>query len=260
MLTSFAMQPIQVQCRTVAEVVWVDLAARPVPTALTVYRSRISAFSLYEAYLHSLLHPDEKHRAGRYHQPQDRQRFIVARGLLRLLLSRYVAVAPTDIAFATDATKKPFLKDSPDWHYNVSHSGDWIVMAVAQTGVGVDVEKIEPDFDFGSVTAPLFSREEQRVMNESTNARPLFYELWTRKEALAKATAKGIDDDFCRLPSLAGNHLVNSQLIDTTNNWTVSSFVVADAYVGSVAFVTIPDGPEPVFCTVDDSLFANSPY
>ncbi len=249
---------VAVNCCAVYEPTWLLLADYPAPP--TVYRIQITAFRRHEPFLYTLLRPAEKLRAGRYHQPRDRQRFIVARGLLRLLLSHYVAQSPTEVVFATDATKKPFLRDFPDWHYNVSHSGDWIVMAVAQTGVGVDVEKIEPGFDFGPVINPLFSREEQRAINESTTARPLFYELWTRKEALAKATAKGIDDDFCRLPSLVGNHSVNSRLIDTTNNWTVSSFVVADAYVGSVAFVTPPDGPEPVFCTVDDRLFANALY
>ena len=254
------MNPVVVNCRGIEPVAWVALNSGPPPPQLTVYRSQISAFTSHQASLFAGLNDDEKRRADRYYQPKDRQRFSIARGLLRLVLGRYTARAPAELIFITDETKKPRLRDFPDLHYNVSHAGDWILMAVSPTGVGVDVEKIDPDFDFRSVAGHVFSREEQQMIAGKSDARPLFYELWTRKEALAKATAKGIDDDFSQLPSVAGDHLVNPRLINTTHNWTISSFVVADAYIGSVAAVTIPVGPESVFCTVDDSLLMQLPY
>ncbi len=249
------MQQILVQPHTVSEVAWSSVTDWPTHEPLLVYRIQISAFGPLESYLHSLLRPDEVLRAKRYHQPRDRQRFIVARGVLRLLLSHHADQSAIDLEFMTDHTKKPFLKGFPHLHYNVSHAGDWIVIAVAANRVGVDVEKMEPEFDFQAVMEHVFSREERRVIEQSPDARLRFYELWTRKEALAKATAKGIDDDFHRLPALEGTHPVPDGLLTSTESWTVRSFDVADAHMGAVAYTKISGGPQPVFYTVNDSLF-----
>src|SRR5262245_29954900 len=70
--------------------------------ALNLAAARIEA-------LQQTLSTDELDRAERYHFPNDRQRFIAARGVLRAILGRYLKVEPSQIHFCYNAYGKPAL-------------------------------------------------------------------------------------------------------------------------------------------------------
>jgi len=60
---------------------------------------------------------------------------------------------------------------------------------------------------------------------------------WTRKEALTKATAKGLDDNLKDIPCLDGPHSVSTAIVpEVETSWRVNSFEVDEDHVGSVAF------------------------
>jgi len=179
-----------------------------------------------------ILAPDEIERAGRYHQEKDQLRFIISRGMLRLLLGKYLNQKPINIHLEIGANKKPFVQNrrGDDLHYNVSHSGDLILIAVSNSEVGIDIEKINDSFSYKEILPHNFSDEEILFIKKPED----FYLLWTRKEALLKATAKGIDDDLPLIPSLDGTHHVNSEIIGSEKNWNVNSFHIGDGYIGSV--------------------------
>ena len=192
-------------------------------------------------------------KAERYHQPGDVLRFIGTRGMLRVLLARYTHQLPGSIEFAPGPNRKPELKHSGGWQFNVSHAGNWILIAIGKAHVGVDVDQVNPDFSFRDVMDASFSPAERQYINGCMDARRGFFELWTRKEALVKATAKGIDDEFDQMPSLPGTHPVGSRLLGSAGHWTVSSFAVADGYPAAVAH----DGPwwsMPRFYTIQTRL------
>jgi 4'-phosphopantetheinyl transferase len=179
----------------------------------------------------SLLNEAEHKRAKSYYQQKDRERFIVSRVALRQLLGKYLNQLPQDIVFTIGKNKKPFIQNaSHPIHYNVTHSGDKILIAISDHEVGIDVEHIQPDFDFEEIIPTCFSTAEAVYIRLSNNPCHTFYLLWTRKEALLKATAKGIDDDLIAIPSLDGKH----QLVFTNDDWDVKGFEVGEGYVGSV--------------------------
>lgn len=76
--------------------------------------------------------------------------------------------------------------------FNISHSGAWVVCAIADTEVGIDVEEIKP-IDF-SVSQCFFSkREHQQLMMQREELRlAYFYNLWTMKESYIKCKGKGL--------------------------------------------------------------------
>lgn len=204
----------------------------------------------------ALLQPDEIHRAERYRRMEDRQRFVYARGLLRMLVGRYTHQPPEQVRFAKSATGKPVLAGETGWHINVSHSGNWILLAMGRVDLGVDVEQMQPQFAFDDILSTSFSPAEQAFVREGADSQRRFYQLWTRKEALIKATGKGMDDDFSRIPALDGSHQTGSQLIGGTGDWQVMGFAISDHYSGAVAYPATAELPK--FYTLESGLLTGS--
>ncbi len=179
-----------------------------------------------------VINADETARANRYMQVRDKNRFIISRGALRIILGRYLNRQLTEIAFETGTNKKPFIKDS-SLQYNVSHSGDWIVIAISNTAVGVDIEWINSGFQYQEIINEYFSAEESAYI-AADDAHSRFFLLWTRKEALTKATAKGLDDDLKFIPSLEGDHEIDETLVESTLDWHSDSFELSPGYLATL--------------------------
>ncbi|HEV2393476.1 MAG TPA: 4'-phosphopantetheinyl transferase superfamily protein [Verrucomicrobiae bacterium] len=141
---------------------------------------------------------DEIQRAGRFHFEQHRNRFIAGRGLLRAVLARYLCAAPKQIKFAYGTNGKPCLAKSTggdNLEFNLAHSEDVALLAVTRTfPVGIDVERIRPMPDAAELVARFFSPRESAIFRglPSEEQSSAFFSLWTRKEALLKATGEGI--------------------------------------------------------------------
>lgn len=96
-------------------------------------------------------------------------------------------------------TKGPFGKPSPDdrkLRFNLSHSGGWVLLAVAcGREVGVDIEEIRAIDDAATIAARYFSPGESRKLHDvlgSTLGEVAFFNCWTRKEAFIKAIGHGL--------------------------------------------------------------------
>ncbi len=84
---------------------------------------------------------------------------------------------------------KPFLANCP-YQFNLSHSGDYLVLAVGDVPIGVDIEKITRVRP--KVMERYFSdSEKEKVAKEGADA---FYEIWTKKESYIKYTGNGLKD------------------------------------------------------------------
>jgi 4'-phosphopantetheinyl transferase len=181
----------------------------------------------------ALLTPEEALRAGKYRQQKDTYRFIVSRGAQRIILGRYLNMPPAQLQFVLGDNKKPYLiGDSGEiLHYNLSHSGDWIVLAIAKLSVGADVEFVDPLFPFQDILEDNFSREEVDHIGTSPDR---FFTLWTRKEAILKATGQGLGDHLKITPALDGEHTLDTLLTGADKNWQLNSFTIAPDYISTV--------------------------
>jgi 4'-phosphopantetheinyl transferase len=96
------------------------------------------------------LSEDEYQRAGRFHRPADRRRFIAGRGILRKIISAYLAIAPDEARFVYSKYGKPFISDDQNrgaLSFNLSHSIGMALYAVAWwRRVGIDIEFMRDDF------------------------------------------------------------------------------------------------------------------
>ncbi len=226
---------VNITCKWIDNPVWEDKASYKLPAGVDVWRIDIPSQLEHLEHYQRLLSPDEQQRAGRYHHQKDRERFTVSRGILRMLLGSYLDLPAAAIAFGTGPNKKPFIIQNQNLHYNTAHSGDRILIAIANAPVGVDIEQMLPDFPYTDLLEHSFSQHEISTIKNTEKPLDTFYVLWTRKEALLKATAKGIDDDLPQIPCMDGEHTAAEEIIGSTQSWMINSFNLTQSCVCSLA-------------------------
>lgn len=164
---------------------------------MQLYISGISEFT--ELPGAELLDNARRSRLEKYKVREDRQRCLVAGLLLRYALGDRIK----QIEFMERG--KPFLPQGPC--FNLSHSGDYVILAVSASELGADIEKI------GSYKDRLARRccTEDELSWLSARDPSAFYRLWTGKESIMKATGSGLSMDpgsFSLCPAEDGQYLV----------------------------------------------------
>lgn len=143
-----------------------------------------------------ILDADERGRADRFHFERDRVRFVIARGVLRSILARYLRRAPGEIRFTYSAYGKPALAVAEGGlSFNVSHSNEVALYAFARgREVGVDVEFVREDCAGMEIAGRFFSAREVDALRRLPAAlhTHAFFNCWTRKEAYIKARGEGL--------------------------------------------------------------------
>ena len=116
--------------------------------------------------------------------PPDRcKQGALAEALLRLILSRQSGTAPQQIEIQRTSGKKPYI---PGYSFSLSHTRGAVAVLLSGTDCGVDIERLRPA---RMRAARLFFTPKEYA--SSCDAR-LFWQLWTRKEALGKALGVGL--------------------------------------------------------------------
>ena len=124
---------------------------------------------------------------------------MAAGGALRLRLSGYTGLPAEDIEFTYTENGKPHIPES-DLEFNVSHSGDWIVLALGRgREIGVDIEQIRKDVDVEAIASRYYAPDEQRVVESAGDPHAAFFRIWARKEAFIKASGSTLFAELKRI-------------------------------------------------------------
>jgi 4'-phosphopantetheinyl transferase len=207
---------------------------------IMIYSIYLPDFIGLKADLSKFLNSPELNRAKRFYKEIDRNRFIIYRSILKLILGAYTNLEAKNIHLDYDFNKKPYLASHPWLHFNISHSEDFAAIAISRKKVGLDIEYLSKDFKFSNLLPDIFDDNERLTIQNAIDKKNIFYTLWTRKEAFVKALGKGIDEDFKYIPCLDGQHSTDFKLIKNTQNWQVYSFNLADHYLGAIALEGLP--------------------
>ena len=143
-----------------------------------------------------LLDTTESHRLATLRQAADRARFLTGCVLLRIALGRHLGITPRDVTLdrrCPDCARPHGQVRVPGVHVSVSHSGDWVLVALSgDAPVGVDVEMVADRSDTAALANRVLAPDEQAAL-ESLPV-PLraagFVRYWCRKEAVLKATGE----------------------------------------------------------------------
>jgi 4'-phosphopantetheinyl transferase len=189
--------------------------------------------------LRELLSPEEQQRALKFHFEIDRERFVVGRGNLRRLLGEQLRCEPGDILFRTGDLGKPELRcgPRPEVFFNVSHSGDAVLIAVAERPVGVDVEQPRRGLNARELAQRFYCAEEWEELRrlEGNDQDQAFFRCWTRKEAIVKALGRGLQVPLSSF--YAGTDAAELRIVQTGDgrSWKVRSWMPRAGYAAAVA-------------------------
>jgi 4'-phosphopantetheinyl transferase len=229
------MENIYINCGDTNDVQWMPDGAGLISGEIHIWRAGWSNLEAPINIMQTFLDEQERARAGRFHYERDRQKFIVRREILKILLARYTGEHPAALVIREGANKKPVLEGNPHLHFNLSSSGDNMLFAIAGSAVGIDIEKCVDGFGYDEIAAEHFSEDERQYIHAAANRGEAFYRLWTRKEALLKATAKGISDDLKYISCAPGRHNVAAAVTGSRHHWSLQTFEPYPGYFGSIA-------------------------
>lgn len=139
--------------------------------------------------LPELLAGDELTRYRAISHPRTRSEFLRSRVGLRLVLASYLQCHAGRISFSYSENGKPELAECkiPNLHFNLSHSGQYCVLAVAvEHELGVDIERCHAGRDYAALAQRFFSKAEYQLLENKADEN-LFYRMWVLKEAAVKS-------------------------------------------------------------------------
>ncbi len=204
-----------------------------------------------------ILDAEEQARAEKFKNDLLRKRYVEVHGRLRKLLAKILNEQPEKINIKTAERGKPYLVDTPELAFNLSHSADAMVIAVGwNCQLGVDVEMCKPRTSLVGLVDKCFADEEIVYWNKLPEAQQIaaFYRFWTRKEAFVKATGHGIGlglnlcvvspenpAEFLRVPAECGEASIWHTL-DLELGQGVCGALVADKAIVGARFIGFSSG------------------
>lgn len=114
-----------------------------------------------------------------------------AYALTRAISAPFLRSTPSSLTIVENSYGKPSFVDADGFHFNISHSGNWILIGISEFEIGVDIEVSR------AISAALIQRcltplERARLDTSKTKRDWDFLSLWTQKEAFLKHQACGI--------------------------------------------------------------------
>jgi 4'-phosphopantetheinyl transferase len=194
-----------------------------------VWRASLEQPAERRAEFLQILNDEERARARRFHFDKHRNHFIVARGLLRMLLGRYLDAKPEALQFCYGAYGKPALdglEGQSPLHFNVSHSHETALFGFVQDReLGIDLEYIKRDFSTEDIARRFFTESEVEGIESNLPAERVaaFYRCWTRKEAYIKAIGSGLSQPL------------NEFDVNRLPEWSLIDLEPGEDYVGALA-------------------------
>lgn len=161
---------------------------------------------LHAPRLVALLDAHERARLDRFRRPADAARYLGAHALARIVLAERLGADPAALEIdRTCRCGKPHGKPTvPGVEFSMTHSGDRVGVAVSEVGpIGLDVEELRDLADVDALAGHALSPAEPRPSSAAA-----FLQVWTRKEALLKATGDGLSSPMNTI-TLAGARVVS---------------------------------------------------
>ncbi len=214
------------------------------PLEVHVWRADVDDAVSSVGDLESVLSADETARARRFRFTKDRRRYVVRRGLLRRILSRYLGIPPDRLRFTYNPNGKPELSSEHGRRvrFNASHSDGMALYAVVRDRrVGIDVERSPTSVDIMEIAERFFAPREVAVLTglPSEARNDAFLAAWTGKEAYVKAVGLGLSSGLSEVEiAVTGAASARIRRIGESRaeaaKWSLQQLVPGPSYLAAV--------------------------
>ncbi|MBN2424695.1 MAG: 4'-phosphopantetheinyl transferase superfamily protein [Calditrichaceae bacterium] len=223
---------------------WVfpDILRPPVNGEVHIWRFKLNLENEDYHQLSAFLSENELQRANKLYNEKLKQRYIAARGQLKILLGKYLGVSPKSLFFTLNEYGKPYLSQSfSGFYFNISHSGDMALAGFsAEFEVGVDIEYRRPSWNGMHIARRFFSKDETEALYTLPvgKQRRAFFDCWCRKEAYIKARGTGLATPLKQF-TVSVNPQQPARLLSTEHDplavkeWTLKDIPVNQEYSGA---------------------------
>lgn len=161
---------------------------------IDVWKVIISSYLKEFEQFWSILSDDEIIRAQKFVVSDAKESFVITRAILRVLIAKYLEIAPGDVYFEQNNYGKPYVNGVP-LNFNVSHSRDISLLIFSRTqAVGVDIEFINHHLSFDNLAKRFFTDKENNYLSGLPMAERMkaFFDIWSCKEALIKVKGESL--------------------------------------------------------------------
>ncbi len=199
------------------------------PYDVHIFYGNTNNFIDFIPYFKSILADDEISKAESFYKQEGQERAFISRGLLRVILSQYLAIKPEKIKFIYNQKGKPSLDskiNNINIQFNLSHKNQYIFYGFSRRNIGVDLELIDTNKTLLPIAKRFFTEEEYQYLKSLTSGtqNEIFYQFWTKKEAYLKAIGEGLSGGLDTINFVTNNH----------PQWEIDNFYLTDNYIGAI--------------------------
>lgn len=148
---------------------------------------------------------EKQKRILRQHVKQNADNMLIGAVLAKYMIWKEFDVSFSEQIIAYGPYGKPYLRDYPDVHFNISHSGQFVACAVCNVPVGIDIQEIVPYKP--DVARRVCTADEISQIEASMNPAAEFTKIWTQKEAILKMNGYGISEGISHLHIFSNTQL-----------------------------------------------------
>lgn len=140
-----------------------------------------------------LIDSEKKYKVEKFVNKKDKIRTVIGEILIRTIIVENLKISNKYIRFNKNQYGKPYLKEYTNFNFNISHSGDYVVCAIDDKPIGIDVEEVK-HIDYEEIAKNFFTTKEfEYIVNRHLKFKlNRFYEIWTLKESYIKCCGKGV--------------------------------------------------------------------
>ncbi len=196
-----------------------------------------SGLSAHVSSAETLLDAVEAERARRLRFDRDRDRYVIAHAVWRLVLAKCLDLELGNLPLVSAPSGQPRLPNTP-LSTSLSHSGGWVAVAICGgESVGIDIEQTPPRIRMSDLVPSICTPAEARqLMTLGTASREsALLALWTRKEALLKAFGVGLAEALVTLSAQEGEWVAAPPLAAGLASCRASMLSLPPGLVGALA-------------------------
>ncbi|WP_346940659.1 4'-phosphopantetheinyl transferase superfamily protein [Clostridium sp.] len=143
--------------------------------------------------LYSLTDSKKISKVKKFINKKDKIRTLIGEILIRIIITENLGIRNDNISFEKNPYGKPYIKEYTQFNFNISHSGDFVVCAIDNNPIGVDIEEVKY-IEYEDIAKNFFTKNEFDYItrNDSYSSVSRFYEIWTLKESFIKCCGQGL--------------------------------------------------------------------